>query len=381
MPGNPDKHIHIISFDIPYPPDYGGVIDVFHKIRALSESGIKVHLHCFHHGREKNSMLEKICYSVSYYERKHGINYLFRCKPYIVATRSSQELIDNLAGDNHPVVYEGLHTTMSAGRKELSGRILIVRMHNIESGYYGNLFRNAGSISDRLYFGLEALKLDHYERNLGTNLGIACISKDDTTYFREKYPGKFRVIGHIPPFHENSKVRSKPGQGSYVLYHGNLSVCENEKMVLFILEKISARMNIPFIIAGKNPSKKIIETTAGAGNVRLISNPDEAEMDNLMLNAQIHLLPAGNVSGMKLKLLNSLYKGRYCIADKAMVKNTGLETLCDTAENPEEYLKIIARRFRMNFEIDELVKRETLLDQMYSNIHSARLLIEMAGLQ
>ncbi len=380
MPGSPDKHIHIISFDVPYPPDYGGVIDVFYKIRALTQAGIKVHLHCFHYGREKNSMLEKICYNVSYYGRKNKTNYLFSRKPYIVATRVSPELIGNLAGDNYPVIYEGMHTTMSASRKELSGRTLIVRMHNIESGYYANLFRNAGNIRDRLYFGLEAIKLCHYERNLNANLAIACLSKDDTTYFRERYPGKFRAVKHIPPFHENSKVRSKPGRGSYVLYHGNLSVCENEKMAMFILEKIAPLINVPFMIAGKNPSAKILKITATAGNVKLISNPDEEEMDNLMLNAQIHLLPAGNVSGMKLKLLNALYKGRYCITDKAMVRNTGLETLCDTAENPEEYLKIIARRFRMNFETGELDKREALLNQSYSTIHSVRQLIEMAGL-
>ena len=31
------KEIHIITFDIPYPANYGGVIDVFYKIKALKE--------------------------------------------------------------------------------------------------------------------------------------------------------------------------------------------------------------------------------------------------------------------------------------------------------------------------------------------------------
>ena len=29
------KNINIVSFDIPYPPNYGGIIDVFYKIKAL----------------------------------------------------------------------------------------------------------------------------------------------------------------------------------------------------------------------------------------------------------------------------------------------------------------------------------------------------------
>ena len=30
-----DKEVHIVSFDVPYPPNYGGVIDVFYKIKTL----------------------------------------------------------------------------------------------------------------------------------------------------------------------------------------------------------------------------------------------------------------------------------------------------------------------------------------------------------
>ena len=42
-----EVHLHIISFTIPYPPNYGGAIDVFYKIKALHSAGVKVHLHCF----------------------------------------------------------------------------------------------------------------------------------------------------------------------------------------------------------------------------------------------------------------------------------------------------------------------------------------------
>ena len=51
--------IHIISFDVPLPANYGGVIDVFYKIKALHKAGIKIKLHCFYYGREKNVELEK----------------------------------------------------------------------------------------------------------------------------------------------------------------------------------------------------------------------------------------------------------------------------------------------------------------------------------
>ena len=46
-----DQHLHIISFTIPYPPNYGGAIDVFFKIKALHSYGVQVHLHCFSYDR------------------------------------------------------------------------------------------------------------------------------------------------------------------------------------------------------------------------------------------------------------------------------------------------------------------------------------------
>ena len=55
-----DKHLHIISFDVPWPADYGGVIDVFYKVKALHDIGVKVHLHCFTYGRQSQDEVKAI---------------------------------------------------------------------------------------------------------------------------------------------------------------------------------------------------------------------------------------------------------------------------------------------------------------------------------
>lgn len=54
---------------MPSPPSYGGVIDVHYKAKALSELGVKVHLHCFQYGRPKAKELERFCASVHYHPR------------------------------------------------------------------------------------------------------------------------------------------------------------------------------------------------------------------------------------------------------------------------------------------------------------------------
>ena len=68
----PLSKLHVVAFDIPYPPDYGGVIDVYYKLIALQKKGIKISLHCYEYGRQHREELTKICSEVFYYPRKNS---------------------------------------------------------------------------------------------------------------------------------------------------------------------------------------------------------------------------------------------------------------------------------------------------------------------
>ena len=59
-----EKHLNIVSFNVPWPANYGGVIDVFYKIKALHDIGVKVILHCFEYGRPQAKELENYCEKV-----------------------------------------------------------------------------------------------------------------------------------------------------------------------------------------------------------------------------------------------------------------------------------------------------------------------------
>ena len=137
----PDKHLHIIAFDVPYPPNYGGVIDIFYKIKALHARGVKIHLHCFVYGRESAQELEKLCYEVRFYTRNTGWKSAFSWKPFIVISRRSPLLIQNLLKDNYPILFEGLHSCYFLDDKRIAARFKIYRESNIEHHYYFQLFK------------------------------------------------------------------------------------------------------------------------------------------------------------------------------------------------------------------------------------------------
>ena len=138
-----DKHVHIITHDVPWPADYGGVIDLFYKLKALHAQGVNIHLHCFTQGRMPQEELNKYCFSVNYYQRKKNISRFSLSIPFIVNSRVNDALIVNLQKDNYPVLLEGIHCTYYLNNNQLTNRKVIVRLHNTEFEYYKQLAINA----------------------------------------------------------------------------------------------------------------------------------------------------------------------------------------------------------------------------------------------
>ena len=126
-----ENHLHIIAFDVPYPANYGGVIDVFYRVKALTEAGVKVHLHCFEYGRGEKEILKR-CHEVKYYKRDNSFARQLSLTPYIVNSRRSEALVQDLLNDDYPILCEGLHTTAVLLDKRLKNRKIYVRAHNVE---------------------------------------------------------------------------------------------------------------------------------------------------------------------------------------------------------------------------------------------------------
>ena len=66
------QRVNIIAFDVPYPPNYGGIVDVFYKLKSLHEEGLSITYHCFYYKGHNppTKELEKYCDKLIYYERK-----------------------------------------------------------------------------------------------------------------------------------------------------------------------------------------------------------------------------------------------------------------------------------------------------------------------
>jgi hypothetical protein len=366
-------HLNIIAFDVPFPPDYGGVIDIYYKIKSLTQCGVKVHLHCFEYGRKERGELQDFCESVSYYQRKTAKSLLFNTLPYIVLSRESDELKQNLLKNDFPILMEGLHSTYLLNDADISKRRIVVRSHNVEHDYYENLAKVEPNIFKRYYFYNEAGKLKKYEPVLSNAFAIAAISPNDTKY----YKSLFKNVHYLPAFHPNERLANKTGKGDFAFYHGNLSVGENNEAALYLVNKVFNDLPFNLVIAGSKPSPELKNAVIGKNNISLHEHLTPEQIHEHISEAHCNVLPTFQSTGIKLKLLSALFAGRFCIVNTPMVENTGLEDFCIIADSPVAMKQQIEKAFSESFSQKEIERREFVLLENFSNDVNAKSLVKI----
>ncbi|WP_423128656.1 hypothetical protein [Gaoshiqia sp. Z1-71] len=362
------KKIHVISFSVPYPADYGAVIDVYYKLKALQQAGLNIILHCFENGRLPAPELDALCEKVYYYPTKNGMFSQLSCLPNVVSVRNHPDLLKNLLDEIAPVLFEGIQSCYLFDHPLLSAYQKIVRVHHIEHLYFANMAGSEKSAGKKYYYRLEAYRLKQFEKKLKSASQLIGLSSTDTEYFKASYGNAL----YVPAFHPHAKVISKPGKGDYILFHGNLSLTENLDVVKYLLRKIFSEITVPFVIAGKNPPAWLVSKAKVIPHVSVIGNPTKGEMTNLIREAQICLVPGFHTTGLKLKLLASLFCGRHCLTNSTMLYGSGLSKLCHIADTPEEMINLIGRYMELGFTSGEIIKRRHELENLYSNEKNAK---------
>ncbi|MBS1661377.1 MAG: glycosyltransferase [Bacteroidetes bacterium] len=368
-----ENHLHIVCLDVPYPVDYGGVFDLFHKIRYLHGAGVKIHLHCFEYGRGKQPILDEYCVEVNYYERHEGHKGFSHKLPYIVCSRSNGYLLERLLQDNYPVLLEGIHCTYLLNDPRFKDRKVVLRLHNVEYQYYRQLYLSEKSLLKKLYYLHESNLLRQYEHRIADKVKILAVSPKDSELYRQEFGAQ--DIDTLPIFLPFEEVRGKEGTGCFCLYHGNLSVAENEQVVIWLLKKVFSNLEMPFIVSGKNPSSRLTKLIYQYPHTCLIPDPSEDELQDLIAKAQINILPSFNCTGIKLKLLNALYNGRHCIVNTDAVEATGLQPVCHLADNAEEIQSLITRLSEQPFTHYDIESRKTLLGELYNQENNLQKLL------
>jgi hypothetical protein len=358
---------------VPFPPDYGGAMDVFYRLLAFQQLGVKVHLHCFEYGRGMPEELKKYVYRIHYYKRKKNIADSLSRLPFIVRSRDSRQLIRILLNDDHPILFEGLHSCYYLKDKRLKKRFKMVRMHNIEHDYYLALSEASAGWKKRFFFR-ESKKLKRFEPVLKHADLILAIKEGDAIKLQHYGTPTHVLPASLMPLNYADFSLTQP----FCFYHGNLSVRENERAVEWLITEVFLPLNMceSFKVAGKNPSEKLITLCTEHG-VEIIPDPSEEVLNDLLKTARVHVFYSDQSTGVKLKLLRSLLSPGHVIVNQKMIEGTDLLSLCDLALIAEDFKELVLERVQSPLSEAEFLLRINYLREHYDTLENCRKVKEL----
>jgi hypothetical protein len=147
-------------------------------------------------------------------------------------------------------------------------------------------------------------------------------------------------------------------------------------MFLGLVKKQLSRLPYQVIVAGKNPSPYFQKKVARYSNIRLVADPNDQELDELIAQAHINLLFTRQATGIKLKLLHALFAGRHCLVNKNMVEGSGLEKLCRVATMGQDLVEQIHSLMLQAFDEAQIRTRKKAL-QEFSNRAGAEKILRL----
>jgi glycosyltransferase involved in cell wall biosynthesis len=236
-------------------------------------------------------------------------------------------------------------------------------MHNIEHEYYATIAGNEKKLIKKLYYLTESAKLLRYEKALACADHILSVSDSDNDHFNKRYGNS--VL--IPSSHPFDKQETVAGSGSYIIFHGDLSVNENSAIAVFLSTKVFPFTTCRCVIAGKNPPRLLKEMAMKSKNIDLVANPDTNEMARLIREAHINILPVTRMNGLKLKLLFALYSGRHLIVNSEMAKGLIHGGQYHVADSSEEMISTISVLMKQPFTVEMINERERILNENFNN--------------
>lgn len=343
-----DKTLHFVSMDTPFPPNYGGVIDVFFKLKSFHDLGVKIYLHVFGFDVKSSNELAQYAEKVFFYPIKQHPKYFFRKEPFSVASRDGRHLLQNLLSIKAPIFFESLKTTDVLRFSGLEDYPKFLRLHNIEQNYFEGLSKTENNPIKKQLFRQESKKYIGYESILEQFDEVFTLSNFEQTYIENTYnKGKF-----IPVFHGNENFSNLKGFGEFALYHGDLRAADNRAAVTFLIEAF-AEIDYPLWIASSIKEDWVKKQIGDRNNIRFVKLRDFQHLLELFHRAHFNVSWSFQESGTKLKVVNALFNSRFSVINDKVIDDERIAKLCVQVSNKEELQAKIEKLKNREFDASE----------------------------
>ncbi len=367
-----DKHLHVVAHDVPLPSDSGILKELVFLTKALHAEGILLHLHCF--GNNTPESLLPFCHELHLYPKKQGHKGYTLNLPHAVSSRSNTSLVKRLEADRFPILFAGLKsvsplldTTLSKERK------IVIRMLRDERRHFQDLSSLCSWGSQKLFYAIESIRF----RGLMNKLFSGSIQFAVSPEYKAIQPRSLVAYEVVDKLIEMPFLMPQSGTGSFCLYHGNLGKTEHAYAANWLLQNVFNTLEVPFVIAGDNPSEQLEEAAHEKMHTCLVSNPSEKELQDLIKKAQVNLLPSFVEQCNTGLLYQSLAMGRHVLTNTKGASGMGITSTCHIADSNAAFIQMTEALFNQPFDATAHEARASFLNSKYNNEKGVNALMRM----
>lgn len=366
------KEINIIAMDYLYPPNYGGIIDIYFKIKALHKIGYLIHLHIFTKEIPQNDdSLKQFTKSIYYYKTKIKWYHIFSQLPISIISRKNKKLTENLLLNNAPILFESLKTTCLINDIRLKNRIKLLRLHNLEENYFRGVAKSETNLFKKYFFYREAKKFENYTIWPKFNSILTLSEFENSTLQEKKIKSQY-----IPVFHGNENVKQLSEYGQNILFHGDLSTADNLKSCLFLIDVFKKFPNFNLVIASGSKKGLIDNKIKGFPNIEFVALKDFNHLLQLFEAAHICICWSFQNSGTKLKLINALFNSRFSIINQNIIDDKKIIPLCTMVFTKEELVDTIKKLMKQPYAASEFLARKNVLENHLNDTQNAKKILD-----
>ncbi|CVK19925.1 glycosyltransferase [Sporomusa sphaeroides] len=341
----------IIAHDFPYPPNNGGRVDMWTRIKALHSRGVKIFLITWldrEPSQQEYQEIGKYVERIIVYRRCHNIANIILSKypSYIVDRRISGLDMENLKSElllfsPQVLLLDGIAGSICALEimNLFSEKIIFVyRSHNVEYLYAKALYMSEKNLAYKAvrYINIDRVKkIEKFIRNQSHI--IFEISQDD--YERLDMPNNVFLQN---PIIDDKFTESKSYEFD-ILFIGGLCWPNNiYGLKWFVINCIPyLEKEYKIVFAGSNPSKEFIKFCE-TYKIEVLPNPKDIK--EVLSKGKVLINPIFHGSGVNIKILEMLSTGKSIVSTNKGVRGISKDILSfikytDNAEQFSGYIE------------------------------------------
>ncbi len=319
--------IAVVSGFIPFPPIFGGAIDIWERIKGLHALGHEVDLIATDKiNPTKEQIDEMALYTKRFFfaRRQNKLYQLFSNQPLQMLSRKALKNIQ-VHQSYDLIILESEFCWPFLLNRSVSYKNSVVRVHNIEHHYFKVLGESATSLKEKCYYKIEASKIKQLSNLVFSKVNkLWFISKDDLTQVNLLEKSTFMPF----PINENF-IHPTKKTGNNVVFMGSLFMQNNIFGLDWFLKNVHPLLqkelpNYHFYIVGslKENHQEVQRKYSNLANVSFIVNTPC--LKEYYQKANVFVNPMFHGSGVKVKSVNALVNGIPLVSTSIGAEGIGL---------------------------------------------------------